>query len=385
MNEKESEGEKSDLRTGERGKPQQGCRRVTAWIAVVTVAAACGALTVRKWPTGEGDSAKNLKRHSTTPVQRTSLASGLRLDGRLGHSPADEISVQGQGTFTQLPKNGDHVQVGKPLYEIDAQPVILFRGTRPFWRALATGMSNGPDIRILERNLADLGYADSASLTVDDKFTDATAAAVKRWQKAIGVRQTGAVEMGRVAVLPYGDVWVEEVVAKFGTAAGSNGPVLKVTTPDVYATIKPSEEQLPQLLPGSEVTVQLDAGSSIRGEITSIKRDTTGDKSGDGSGERDQAKSTVTIRLDDQKTAAAALSSGRVGATVTVPEKNADNVLVVPVTALLAKTGGGYGIEIVKSDTADPEFVAVEVGLIVANQAEVKGQLKEGDKVVVPK
>ncbi|BCL28842.1 peptidoglycan-binding protein [Streptomyces aurantiacus] len=386
----EQEREEAYAGTGRRRRGASRTRRrvVTVGVVAAVVAAAGAALLVRPWPRGTEDAATERPSHSTAPVQRTSLASGLRLDGELGHAPADEITAQGQGTFTKLPKTGEHVRLGGTLYEIDARPVVLFRGSRPFWRVLEKGMSDGPDVKDLERNLTDLGYANAAGLTVDEEFTDATAAAVERWQKALGVRTTGSVELGRVAVLPYGDVQVEEVVAKPGATAGAGGTVLKVTTTDVYATVKPTEDQLPQLPPGGKVTVRLDAGGSVQGKITSITRDTgqsgDGGDPGDPGGPDGETKPTVSIRLADQKKAAAALRGGRVGAAVTVPEKKADDVLVVPVTALLAMTGGGYGVEVVKPGTAEPVLVPVEVGLIVANQAEVEGRLKEGDKVVVP-
>ncbi|MEU9671752.1 peptidoglycan-binding protein [Streptomyces bobili] len=338
-----------------------------------------------QWPTsGEKSSAKPETR-ATATVQRTTLASGLRIEGKLGHAPADEVSAHGAGTFTKLPKDGDQVGIGEPLYEVDAQPVLFFRGSRPFWRALEKGMIDGPDVKVLERNLTDLGYARGSHLAVDEKFTDATFSAIKRWQKALGVPQTGRVEVGRVAVLPYGEARVEEVVAKLGAVVGSGGPVLKVTKSDVYATIKPDEDQLPQLPPGSEVTVSLDAGGSIQGKITSITRDTeSNSNSGDPQTGDSNTKPAVSILLLDQKEAAVALSSGRNRATVTVPGKKAAEVLVVPVTALLAMSDAGYGVEVVVAGYAKPKLVRVEVGLIVANQVEVKGELKEGDKVVVP-
>ncbi|GLW49452.1 peptidoglycan-binding protein [Streptomyces sp. NBRC 14336] len=374
-----SEEERPERRRG----ASRSRRRFLAAGIVTALAAAGTTLAAQRWPSDDQDAATHNRPRSTAPVERTSLASGLQLDGELGHTPADEITAQGQGTFTKLPKNGDHIRVGEPLYEIDAQPVVLFRGSRPFWRVLQKGMSDGPDVKDLERNLTELGFADATNLTVDEEFTDATTEAVKRWQKALGVEQTGTVELGRVAVLPYGDVWVEEVVAKPGATAGTGGTVLKVTTTDVYATIKPEEEQLPQLPPGSRLMVRLDVGGTLQGRITSITRNTPG--SGDGSGGPDnQAKPTVSIRLKDQKKATAALRSGRVGVTVTVPEKKADDVLAVPVTALLATAGGGYGVEVVRPDSAEPELVPVKVGLIVAGQAEVEGRIKEGDKVVIP-
>ncbi|WP_228053956.1 peptidoglycan-binding domain-containing protein [Streptomyces antimycoticus] len=257
----------ADLRPGRTRHRGSRARRAAVAAGVVAAIVAAGtALAVRPWTNGGGKSAPEHGPRSTASVQRASLTSGLRLDGELGHGTVDEVTAQGQGTFTKLPKAGDRVETGKPLYEVDARPVVLFHGPRPFWRDLARGVGDGPDIRELERNLTDLGYANAANLTVDEEFTEGTAAAVKRWQKALGLKQTGKVEQGRVVVLPHRAVRVQEVVAKLGATvgAGSGGTVLKVTTPDVYATVKPDEDQLAQLAPGSKVTVELEAGAASR-------------------------------------------------------------------------------------------------------------------------
>ncbi|GAA3370111.1 peptidoglycan-binding protein [Streptomyces antimycoticus] len=380
----------ADLRPGRTRHRGSRARRAAVAAGVVAAIVAAGtALAVRPWTNGGGKSAPEHGPRSTASVQRASLTSGLRLDGELGHGTVDEVTAQGQGTFTKLPKAGDRVETGKPLYEVDARPVVLFHGPRPFWRDLARGVGDGPDIRELERNLTDLGYANAANLTVDEEFTEGTAAAVKRWQKALGLKQTGKVEQGRVVVLPHRAVRVQEVVAKLGATvgAGSGGTVLKVTTPDVYATVKPDEDQLAQLAPGSKVTVELEAGGGVKGEVAAITREPgEGDGGGEGGpgGPGGEAKPEVSIRLADQKKAGAALHSGRSGATVTVPEKKAENVLVVPVTALLAMVGGGYAVEVVGPGGSEPKLVPVEVGLIVKARAEVSGGLKEGDKVVIP-
>ncbi|MGW5449426.1 peptidoglycan-binding protein [Streptomyces asiaticus] len=377
----------ADLRPERTRRRGSRARRGAVAAGVVAAIAAAGtALAVRPWADSGKESAPEHGPRSTASVQRASLTSGLRLDGELGHGPADEVTAQGQGTFTKLPKAGDRVEAGKPLYEMDARPVVLFRGPRPFWRVLAKGMGDGPDVRELERNLTDLGYANAANLTVDEEFTEGTAAAVKRWQKALGLEPTGKVEQGRVVVLPHRVVRVQEVVAKLGATAGagSGGTVLKVTTPDVYATVKPDEDQLAQLAPGSGVTVELEAGGGVQGKVTAITREPgAGDGGGEG-GPGGETKPEVSIRLADQKKARTALERGRSGATVTVPEKKAENVLVVPVTALLAMVGGGYAVEVVGPDRSEPKLVPVEVGLIVKARAEVSGGLKEGDKVVIP-
>lgn len=360
-------------------------RRAVVAIGVVAAVAAAGtALAVRPWGGGDTDPTPERQPESTVRVQRESLTSGLRLDGKLGHGPAEDVTAQGQGTFTKLPKADDTIKVGKPLYEVDAEPVVLFRGSRPFWRELAKGVSDGPDVKQLERNLTDLGHAHAGNLTVDEEFTEATAAAVKRWQESLGLEETGRVELGRVVVLPHRVVRVQEVVAKPGGTAGSGSEVLKVTTPDVYATVELAEEQIAQLAPGSKVTVELDAGGSLRGKVTSIGRDPgeAEDEGGQGAPGGGESKSQASIRLTDQKKAQAALDAARPDVTVTVPDQKVDDVLVVPVTALLAMAGGGYGVEVVRA--GGPELVPVEVGLIVKARVQITGEVKEGDRVVIP-
>ncbi|GGO93334.1 peptidoglycan-binding domain-containing protein [Wenjunlia tyrosinilytica] len=384
--------------------------RRTGVAAAVVIALAGGAVAAAQQPwrsdtRGQGSGHDGGGAPSTATVQRTTLTSGLELTGKLGHGPATDVVGQGQGTFTGLPRPGDRIEAGGVLYELNGEPVVLFAGSRPFWRELATGVT-GPDVQELERNLTDLGYADATSMTVDEEFTDGTAAAVKRWQKAHGLKRTGRVELGRVVVLRDRAVRVEEVSAKLGgtAVAGSGTTVLKVTRPGVFATVGLDDEQIAQLAPGSKVTVRLGTGSATKGEVKQITRgsgadggqgaddDATagggGGAAGAGSGTAGgQDKATATIALTDQKKAKSALDHARPAVTLTVPEDKAEDTLVVPVTALLARPEGGYGVEVVRPGAAQPVRVRVRVGLIVDARAQitpVAGRLSEGDKVVIP-
>jgi hypothetical protein len=62
-----------------------------------------------------------------------------------------------------------------------------------------------------------------------------------------------------------------------------------------------------------------------------------------------------------------------------------ESALSVPVTALVGKSGGGFAVEVVRSD-GRRELVAVKLGLFdsAAGRVEVEGDLREGDHVVVP-
>ncbi|MGW3984575.1 peptidoglycan-binding protein, partial [Streptomyces mirabilis] len=333
---------------------------------------------------------------TTIAVRRTSLSSGLELAGRLGRGTATDVVGDAQGTITRLPQPNDRITAGEQLYEVNAVPVIMFTGARPFWRELAQGMSDGPDVEQLERNLTGLGYADATNLTVDEKFTAATAAAVKRWQKALGLPETGKVELGRVVAVPGATVLVQQVTAKLGSTAGPGTAVLTVTRPDLYATAEVTDDQITQLTPGSRVTVNL-AGGTTRGTLVGVADSsavtgTDGDGSGGDANGAGPTKVTATVMLTDQKKAAAAFRRAQLGVTVTVPGKSTGKVLVVPVTALLALAEGGYGVQVVSGASpepgqhspAQPELVPVRIGLIVNALVEITGNVHEGDRVVVP-
>jgi multidrug efflux pump subunit AcrA (membrane-fusion protein) len=67
--------------------------------------------------------------------------------------------------------------------------------------------------------------------------------------------------------------------------------------------------------------------------------------------------------------------------SVDITRQKAENVLAVPVEALLALAEGGYGVE----TQADHRLVPVQTGLFADGQVEVSGpDLRPGLKVVVP-
>ncbi len=101
---------------------------------------------------------------------------------------------------------------GGTLYRLDNLPVVLMYGTVPAYRRLAQGVSDGPDVAELNTNLERLGYGAVAG---EDSFSSTTAAAVERWQRAEGLKETGVIELGRVAFAP-GALRVTEVHVALG-------------------------------------------------------------------------------------------------------------------------------------------------------------------------
>jgi multidrug efflux pump subunit AcrA (membrane-fusion protein) len=70
---------------------------------------------------------------------------------------------------------------------------------------------------------------------------------------------------------------------------------------------------------------------------------------------------------------------------VEITTQGVENALNVPVTALVGKSGGGFAVEVVRTD-GRRELVSVKLGLFDtgSGRVQVEGGLQEGDHVVVP-
>jgi peptidoglycan hydrolase-like protein with peptidoglycan-binding domain len=137
---------------------------------------------------------------TTATVTRRTLTESATLDGTLGYGASLELydRLSESGTFTWLPSVGAVIARGGTLFKVNNLPVVLMYGSTPAYRTLKKGVGNGPDVTELNRNLVDLGFDGNGAIADFEKFSEATATAVRRWQKAEGLPQTGEVELGRV-------------------------------------------------------------------------------------------------------------------------------------------------------------------------------------------
>ena len=81
-------------------------------------------------------------------------------------------------------------------------------------------MSDGADVGELTRDLIALG--DGAGLHPSEHYSTATATAVKRWQRTLGLPATGQILLGQVVFEP-GPIRVTSVTASVGTSIGGGG------------------------------------------------------------------------------------------------------------------------------------------------------------------
>jgi peptidoglycan hydrolase-like protein with peptidoglycan-binding domain len=190
------------------GAPDDGPRRLTrrrvAVAALLAVACAVVAIILANGGRGKGNAPATgvPAGYTTATVARRTLTESSSVAGTLGYGATLELYDRLAGTFTWLPSVGATIARGGTLFRVNNLPVVLMYGTVPAYRTLQEGVSDGSDIAQLNRNLIALGYDPEGAITDLEGFSAATAAAVRRWQKAEGLRETGKVELGRVVFAP---------------------------------------------------------------------------------------------------------------------------------------------------------------------------------------
>jgi peptidoglycan hydrolase-like protein with peptidoglycan-binding domain len=307
----------------------------------------------------------------TASVEQRSMETAAELDGTLGYEGSFAVGAGSTGTVTRVPDAGDVIERGEVLYELDGtvRPRLLY-GERPLWRPMGPGMGDGADVLQLERNLEALGYAPK-KLDVDRDWDRHTTRAVKRWQKAIGVKRDGTLDGADMAFLP-GAVRVAGVAAEPGTSVGPGTPVLDATSAGRVVTLDLSASRQDLVAPGQAVTVELPDGTLAAGTVREVGRVASTAQDG---------TTTVPVTVDvDDPSALPALDAAPVAVHV-VTERRED-VLAVPVNALVALLEGGYAVEVVGDDDTR-RYVGVETGLFQDGMVEVSGDgLAAGDTVV---
>ena len=344
-------------------------RRVAQTVVTVVVVIAAGGVTAAATglhlPGGKSGRTHSDLPPATAKVTRQTLLDTQVEDGSLGYGDTATLSGRLAGTVTGLPAVGSTVKRGQALYRVDAMPVTLLYGTLPAYRTLSAGLK-GDDVKQFEQNLYALGYR---GFTVDDTYSAFTATAVKSWQSDLGLPTTGVVELGRILYMG-GPIRVDSWKAVLGDASAPGAEVYTYTgvTRVVSVELDVSDQRL--AVKGAVVSAQLPIGKSVPGKIEAVK---TVIKPAEGNNPA-STKIDVTVVVNDQAALAGFdAATLRVGFTASRRE----NVLTVPVGALLALAEGGYGVQAVGG--ASTRIVAVQTGLFADGRVEVSGDgLTEG-------
>lgn len=329
-----------------------------------------GARTPQSEGTGDGQTDVALLR--TQEVVLGSLTAETRLNGQIAYDDPSDFAAA-NGMITQLPTAGVEIKLGERVYEADGVPVPLFQGSRPFWRPLATGASDGPDVKQLEENLKLLGYF---SGTPNERFDQRTATAVKAWQrKDLGLADAanGDFQPGSVAVVPAAPVRITALKAKTGDV---NAVPASYTAVTLHASATVTASQAAAIRPGDRATLTLPDNTALDATIAAV--DQGGGKTEDGQ----TVQPSVRVDFADQTQVA---RYGTAAVNIAIPGETTGpaDALIVPVTAIVADPGGGYAIEVVRGQQV--ERVAVEIGIVADARVQLTKAdgVKAGDRVVV--
>jgi hypothetical protein len=362
-------------------------KRARRWVTVaaplmlVLIAAAALAVVGGLFD-GDGanrSSGGNASATSMATVQRRTLAQTTQFNGTLGYAGSYTVLGPARGTVTWLPKAGDVVLQGQVLYRVDEAPVVLLYGATPAYRALAEG-ATGSDVAQLNYDLVTLRYLDRSDVnSAWDEFNWATAAGVERLQRHVGVQQTGKLSLGRVVFLPTA---ARVTVLRAGLGGPASGPVLQATSTARTVSVALDPDLQSEVNEGDRVTITLPDGSTTPGRVTSVGR-VAGVPPNNSDGSDTGPTVPVQIRPISPK-AIGGLDQALVEVAIT--NHTVHDVLAVPVSALLARAGGGYSLEVAAGDGTQ-HLVPVHLGLFddAAGMVQVSGSgVAVGQRVAVP-
>jgi Putative peptidoglycan binding domain len=358
-------------------------RRVIASLVVLVLVLGSAVLISRAvGGGGQGNEGTidNASSTSLATVTRRSLSSQTNVNGTLTYAGSHGVVNQATGTLTALPAVGDVIEAGDVLYRVDGDPVVLLQGNAPAYRILVPGL-RGPDVRQLNADLVDMGYATRAALDpTSDRFGSQTSRALRKLQAQLGVETTGILLLGQAVFLPTA-VRVTEVSATPGTLAEQGASILSATStrPQVSIDLDAAQQGLVKV--GDNVTITLPDGTTTSGVVSRV-----GSVATTPSDSSDSQDTSPTISVEVTLThPAQAGHLDQAPVLVAITTDTVKHALVVPVNALLALAGGGYAVEV--SSGGSRHLVPVELGLFDDAQGlvQVSGSgLEEGQRVVVP-
>ena len=374
-----------------------------AGAVVLLVVGSLGALFASSGSTQPAQAAQRSSSNTAT-VQEGRLSSTVSENGTLtylGQSDGSPYTVfnQAEGTYTDLPVVGQVITQGQVLYRVDDSPVVLLHGSTPAYRTLAVGVT-GADVEELNADLLALGDAAPSQLSpMSDYFGSATMTALERLQASLGIPQSGTLSLGQ-AVFEPASLRITFVSAQPGASAQNGQPAIQATSTTRVVLVSLDASQQTDVAVGNAVSITLPDNETTPGVVSSVgaiascpsSSDSAGSSSNSAapgtdlcsSGSAGNTSPTITVDVTPSDPAATG-TWDQAPVQVGITTASVPHALAVPVTALLAQSGGGYSVEVLGAAGAS-HLVGVSLGLFDDAQGlvQVTGNLTAGQKVVVP-
>jgi peptidoglycan hydrolase-like protein with peptidoglycan-binding domain len=333
---------------------------------------------------------------ATATVERGRLALQVSASGNLTYAAQADgsrysVVNQATGVLTALPSVGDVIKCGQVLFRVQGHPVPLLCGSTPLYRPLSQGMK-GWDVKELNRNLAELDYADSAELDPSGYFGSETRSALKNLKGDLGLSPTGSLDPDQAVVLP-GPLRISSVSATLGAAAQPGAPIAEATSTARRVEVDLDPSQAEGVKVGDRASITLPSNRTTPGAVRRIGTLVVDDGSDSGS-DSDSASgssggsgaTTATVPVFIKlKQIRDVRGIQQAPVQVSIITGRVTDALSVPVTALLARPGG-YAVETVDAD-GERHLVPVDLGAFddANGLVQVSGPgVRAGQRVVVP-
>jgi len=317
-------------------------------------------------------SADDTAPRETATVRRGTLSTERDFNATVSFGDEWTVGSAVVGTVTQSHPTGTVVGFGDEIARVDDKPVTLAEGSMPMYRELhkantrgrdANGdrleLLTGDDVAQLQQFLVTEGFDADGKLVVDGEFGGYTEKAVKAWQESVGLLVTGRVDSTQLIFEP------EPIRLSSTSRVGDAFAGLTATAAESQVLVDTSKRDRSALPVGTGVEIDID-GQLLAGSVIEQKQITAGDGS---------RVWRTTVEADGGHDGEAT------AAIVTVVQVVADDVLLVPVTALLALSEGGFALEVQNGETSP--LVPVEVGEVLDGLAEIDGDITVGATVLV--
>jgi multidrug efflux pump subunit AcrA (membrane-fusion protein) len=358
-------------------------RRVVVGVGVLVAVIAIGVVAVAS---GGGQAVSDPQELSanTAEVEKGKLSDMVSQPGTLTFRARYAVINQAEGTYTELPHPGERVDCGDVFYRVNKKAVLLLCGKVPAYRDLHRGQA-GNDVRQLNRNLHRLGYDAEAGVEIDPDDSDFTAQTQVALKVLQDDKRPGELGVADAVFLPE-SARIAEVSAELGVSAQPGTEFMRATsdTPEVQVDLEPSQQDAVKKRDRARVT--LPDNRSVTGKVERLGRVATAPAEQGTEAAQDAGAAGATIRAYitlDHPDKARGLDEAPVQVEITT--KGVANVLSVPVTAIVGRSGDGFAVEVVRDD-GQHELVTVKPGLFdtAGGRVQVEGDLREGDDVVVP-
>ncbi|MEY2848007.1 MAG: hypothetical protein RI885_672 [Actinomycetota bacterium] len=194
------------------------------------------------------------------------VGSSINLNTVAEWSPIPVGSNLAAGTVTSIAVSpGQELAAGAVLYTVNLRPVLIGQGDIPAFQSLTQGMK-GADVAQLQNLLSTLGLYKGPA---DGVFGQRLTAAVKSWQKSLGIAVDGTVQAGDVVFVPSlpTRVALDQTIIKRGASLSGGESVVTGLPPSPLFTVPVTDTQAALMPAGTRVEITGPAAETWEGFV----------------------------------------------------------------------------------------------------------------------